>query len=113
MLLAAAKHDKAEGQRLAKLALALSCVCQGRLSRVPQKLRYVGSLTLEQGEELIEPRAVTFTLGTYESGEQRGASEMLLRGASRVLLPSPVPGEPQLPHSHTGLSDVAAHTFPA
>lgn len=50
--------------------LELSCVCQGTLPWVWEKLGCFASLTLEHGDELIKPlgnwTSVTFTLDQYE-----------------------------------------------
>lgn len=102
------------------LMLVLSCVCQGWLSWVWEKLGCFASLTLEHGDELIKPHGVTFTLDKDKyifhflvsifKSESLWSREAHLKccteaqllgpsdGASQVLLAYPVHGEPWLPH---------------
>lgn len=121
---------KVEWESRNSCMLGLSCVCQGRLPWVWEKLGCFASLTLEHGDELIKPlgnwTSVTFTLDQYKyvshflvsktlqgerahleccTEEQLSGSS---QGASQVQL---VHGELLLPHPHLCMSDVAVRCF--
>lgn len=62
---------KVERESQNSCVLVLSCVCQGRLPWLCEKLGFFASLTLERGDELIKPlgnwTSVTFTQPMWTS----------------------------------------------
>lgn len=110
--------------------LELSCVCQGTLPWVWEKLGCFASLTLEHGDELIKPlgnwTSVTFTLDQYEyifhflvsktlwsrRAHLECCTEAQLLGSSREASQALLGhAELLLPHSQIFLWDVAVRSF--